>query len=84
MLQTNGPQFGPSSPDSSFDDETPIELDAEPVSEKSPQPMQGELFLQHCYSSLLFTYYFYLLFSYFFFKLHIYILFIHTNLLFLL
>ncbi|XP_017787066.1 PREDICTED: uncharacterized protein LOC108569862 isoform X2 [Nicrophorus vespilloides] len=40
MLQTNGPQFGPSSPDSSFDDETPIELDAEPVSEKSPQPMQ--------------------------------------------
>lgn len=40
MLQT----YGPSSPESSFDDETPIEMEAEQVVETTPTPIQGELF----------------------------------------
>lgn len=45
MLQNYGQHYGPSSPEStSFDDETPVELGPEPVSESPAPPIQGELF----------------------------------------
>lgn len=45
MLQSYGQPYGPSSPEStSFDDDTPVELEAEPITETPAPIIQGEIF----------------------------------------
>lgn len=51
MLQNYGQPYRPSSPDC-FDDETPVEMDVEPIIEIPAQNEEGEHFQIHCSNCL--------------------------------